>query len=141
MIEMLIVMMMVGILAAVAAPTLARSVSGQTVKGAASVMAADIETGFSLAARARRPMLFACDAVALRCRLTDQATGVVRFERIFNRNSGFEVGSMVWSPSNSSLPVVIGPAGLATQGFSISLTQGSSVKRVVALRSGLVRIN
>ena len=141
MIEMVIVIMTVGILAAVAYPTLSRSVASHTVDGAASVMAADIEAGFSLASRARRPMVFACDETLRRCRVTDQATGTVRFERRYDRTSGFEVASLKWAPTNTSLPVVIGSAGLATQGFTITLTQGSSVKRVVALRSGLVRIN
>ena len=141
MIELLIVLMTVGILAAVSYPTLARSIGAHTVDAAASVMAADIESGFSLAARSRRPMVFACDASARRCRVTDQATGVVRFERLYDRTSGYELASLAWSPSNGSAPVVIGASGLATQGFTVTLTQGSSVKRVIALRSGLVRIN
>ncbi len=141
MIEMLIVVMTVGLLAAVALPSLSRAVASQGVHAAASVMAADIEAGFSLAARSRRPMVFTCSATLRRCRVTDQATGAVRFERLYTRTSGFEVRALEWTPTNTSLPVVIGPSGLASQGFTVTLTTGSSAKRVVALRSGLVRIN
>lgn len=141
MIEMLIVVMTVAILAAVALPSLSRATASHTVHGAATVMAADIETAFSLAARARRPMVFACSVSLLRCQVTDQATGAVRLQRLYDRNSGFALRTMGWSPANTSLPVVIGPSGLASQGFTITLIQGSSAKRVVALRSGLVRIN
>lgn len=141
MIELLIVVMTVAILAAVALPSLSRTVASHTVQGAASVMAADIEAGFSLAARSRRPVVFTCSASLRRCRVTDQATGAVLLERLYSRNSGFAVSALAWSPTNTSLPVVIGPSGLSSQGFTVTLTQGSSAKRVVALRSGLVRIN
>lgn len=141
MIEMLIVMMTLGVLAGVAYPTLSRSMAANTVDAAASVLAADIETGFSLAARTRRPMIYACNATARRCRVRDQASGVVRSERLFDETSGYSVGVMTWSPANTSIPVVLGPSGIATQAFTITLTQGASAKNVVVSRSGLVRVN
>lgn len=141
MIELLIVIMTVAILTAVAYPRFARSVSAQAVSAASTVAAADLEAAFSLAARTRRPMVYACDASLRRCRVTDQATGAVRSERLYDRTSGFEVTTLTWAPQNSGQAVVIGSSGLATQGFSIILSHGASTKRVVVLRSGLIRIN
>lgn len=141
MIEMLIVIMTIGILASVAYPSLSRSLASHTVDSAASVMAADIETAFSLAARSRRPVVFTCNVSLRQCRVTDQATGALQLQRSYDRTSGLELASMTWSPANSALPVVLGSSGIASQGFSVTLTHGSSEKRVTALRSGLVRIN
>lgn len=141
MIEVVIVMLTVGILAAVALPTLTKSASAHAVEAAASVMAADVENGVSLAARIRKPLVFSCDASARRCRVTDQATGAVRFERFFDATSGFGVAALDWAPATSGSPVVFAPSGIATQGFTVTLTQGSSSKRVIVLRSGLIRIN
>lgn len=140
MIELVIVLVTVGILAAVAYPTLARSAASHAVEAAASVVAADVEAGFALAARVRKPLVFRCDASARVCRLRDQATGALRAERLFDATSGFEVQSLGWAPAGSG-PVVLGSSGIATQGFTITLTQGSSTKRVIVLRSGLIRIN
>ena len=141
MIEMLIVIMTIGILASVAYPSLSRSLASHTVDGAASVMAADIETAFSLAARSRRPVVFACNVSLRQCLVTDQATGAVQLQRSYDRTSGLELASMTWAPTNAALPVVLGSSGIASQGFTVTLTHGRSEKRVTALRSGLVRIN
>lgn len=141
MIEMLIVMMTLGVLAGVAYPALSRSMAANTVDAAASVLAADIEAGFSLAARTRRPMTYTCDAAARRCRVRDQASGVIRSERLFNETSGYGVGSMTWSPATTAIPVVLGPSGIATQAFTIRLAQGNSAKNVVVSRSGLIRVD
>lgn len=140
-IEILIVIMTIGILASVAYPSLSRSLASHTVDSAASVMAADIETAFSLAARSRRPVVFACNVSLRQCRVTDQATGAVQLQRSYDRSSGLELASMTWAPTNSARPVVVGSSGIASQGFTVTLTHGTSEKRVTALRSGLVRIN
>lgn len=141
MIELLIVMLTVGILAAVAYPGFTRATSAHAVSAAATVAAADVEAAFSLAARTRRPMVYACDASLRRCRVSDQATGAVRSERRFDKTSGFAVTSLTWAPQNAAQSVVIGSSGIATQGFSLTLSHGASTKRVVVLRSGLVQVN
>lgn len=140
MIELVIVIITVGILVAVALPTLARSAASHTVEAASSVVAADVEAAFALAARVRKPLVYACDATARRCRVSDQATGAVRTERYFDGASGFGVQALGWTPTGAG-PVVLGSSGIATQGFTVTLTQGSSTKRVIVLRSGLIRIN
>lgn len=140
-IELLIVIMVMGILGAVSYPRLARSAAGNTVQAATTVAAADVEAAFSLAARTRRPVVYTCTAALRRCRATDQATGAVLSERRFDGTSGFEVASLAWSPSTEGQAVVIGAAGIATQGFTITMSHGRSTKRVVVLRSGLIRMN
>ena len=141
MIELLIVVMMLGILSAVAYPRLADSIAGNAVQSASTDAAAYVEAAFSMAARTRRPLVYSCSAILRSCRATDQATGILRSERLFGRTSGFEVASLAWNPVNTGQPVVIGAAGIATQGFSITLSHGRSTKRVVVLRSGLTLIN
>jgi prepilin-type N-terminal cleavage/methylation domain-containing protein len=139
-IETVIVLMILGILAAVAAPSVSRTFSSQAVARAATVMAADVEASFALAARVRRPLVFTCDESTLTCDLRDQSTGAQRLRRVFDGTSGFPMTSMQWAPVASGAPVVIGPSGLATQGFSVTLGRGTSTRQIVVLRTGLTRI-
>jgi prepilin-type N-terminal cleavage/methylation domain-containing protein len=138
--ELLIVLVVVGTLAAVAAPSVGRLIANRLALGATTVAAADVEAAFALAARVRRPLVFACDTIARRCELRDQVNGTVHLVREYGPGSGFEVTRLGFDPVTRAIPVVLGPSGIATQAFTLTLARGTTARRVVATRTGLVRV-
>lgn len=140
MIELLIVVVIVGVLGAVAAPSVGRILTNRLAVGAASVAAADIEAAFALAARVRRPLVFDCDTIARRCQVRDQVNGSVHTTRDYGPGSGFEVTRLSFEPATRTMPVVLGPSGIATQSFTLTLGRGTTLRTINVARTGLVRL-
>lgn len=138
-IEVMIVVVIIGVLAVVGVPKMARTMEASTAKSAASVVAADVEAAFATAARARRPVALHCDCSDRIYQVTDfddEDTRPVRLRRVLNGGSGMAVSSIRFVPDD----ITIQPNGLANSGLVVTISVGSSTKRVVVSRTGLVRI-
>ncbi len=134
--ELTIALVIIGIAAVAILPRMSRSIQSSTAQGAASVIAADLETASATAARSRRPVYLQCDCSSLSYRVADQAGDTLRVFRKLDGASGMQVTSLRFSTS----PVYIGPNGLATAPDTVTVTVGSSTRKVVMSRTGLVRI-
>ena len=135
-IEMAVVVAVIGIATAVILPRVSRGIQSSNAQGAASIVAADMETAWSTAARARKPVVVSCTCGSFKYQVADQNGDTVRVARTMDAASGVQVNAMTFSPAT----VVIGPNGLATAAQTITLTVGSSTRTVTVSRTGFVRI-
>jgi hypothetical protein len=104
---------------------------------AASVaVSQDIETAFSLAARQRRPVRLAFDASSGEVRVTDRAATTVYRRRPLLMTSEYKLDAVTLSPA----PVEVFPNGVASTGFTITLTNGAFSRQVIVARTGLTRV-
>lgn len=137
-IEMLIVIVVMGLLAAIAAPKIGSQVSRSKVRQAATVVMGDLEQAVSLAARARRPMVIRCECGTMTLMLRDRnAADSVRLRRSFAPGSSMEVTSMTLSRDS----VIVFPSGVLSDTLAVVLTGPDGYSRTVTLsRAGRVRL-
>jgi type II secretory pathway pseudopilin PulG len=137
-VELMIVLVMLGIMAAFAYPRLAREIRRSRANQAATLVAADIEVAFSLAGRERRPVTVTYASASKELQIADRASGTSTIVRRRPLGSASE-----WNLDNvttSGLPITIFPSGVASGAFSIDLISGSSTRRVSSTRVGLTRV-
>lgn len=135
--EIMIVVVVVGMLAAMigprVVPILARAGAGQ----AAGVVATDLEQAVSLASRQRRPVRLACNCAAGSYSVTDRGTGTVLFSRVVGGTSGdFGVRTLAFSTPQ----VDIFPSGQTSASLTISLTAYNVTRQVTMSTGGFVRV-
>lgn len=136
--EMLVVIVVMGLLAAIAAPKIGSQVSRSKVRQAATVVMGDLEQAVSLAARARRPMVIRCDCGTMTLMLRDRgAADSIRLRRSFAPGTGMEVTTMTLTRDS----VVVFPSGVLSDTLAVVLTGPDGYTRTVTLsRAGRVRL-
>jgi prepilin-type N-terminal cleavage/methylation domain-containing protein len=136
MIEILIVVTLLGILAAFALPRVGFELRRTRVNQAATVVASEIEVAYSIAARQRRPVTVSYDNASSEFRVADRSTGTILRRRPLGSASEWHIEQV----TTTGLPVAIFPTGVATTPFTIDLTSGGSTRRVTSTRVGLTRV-
>lgn len=135
--ETMIALVMLAIVGAMAAPSIARSMTSTRVDRAALMVAGDVEAAFSLAARQRKPVLLVVDSVNRRIEIRDRATAAVLQTRTYGLN-GSEYGLTRLAPSTPGITVF--PNGLASGAFDIYTDANQSSRTVRVLRTGQIHI-
>ena len=135
-IELVIVVVMIGALAAFGFPRVAREIRRSRANQAATIVAADIETAFTLAGRERKPVTLSYVSATKKLQIADRATTTVLRTRELGSNSEWNLGQV----TVTGLPVTIFPSGVASGSFTIDLISGSSTRRVTTTRVGLTRV-
>ena len=141
MIELVLVFTLIGIMTAFAIPKTAQVIRASQVNRAATIVAADLEAAFTLAARQRRPMSIACTCGTARYTIADRGVGgTVRISRALRGDS--DLGGMTLTFSQS--PVDVFPNGVASfttvPPLLVRVTSGSSTKGITMTSAGFVRI-
>lgn len=136
-IELLVVMVVLGILAAFAMPGITSATAKSRADRAALVVMNDVQGAFSLATRQRKPVELVLNSSARSYVIRDRATSAVLHERVLGGSSP-EYGVTGLTGSVSS--VTIFPHGLAANALTIRLNSGAEQRRVVVTRTGLARI-
>lgn len=136
-IEALIVIILLGIVGAMAVPSIARSMTTTRVDRAAQTVAGDIEAAFSLAARTRKPIDLVVDSVLRRIEIRDRASATVLQTRSYSLTES-EFGLTRLSPSVSTITIF--PNGLASSAFVVYTYAGPSTRAVRVRRTGQIRI-
>lgn len=134
-IEMLIVVVVLGTMAMMVAPSVGGGVAQARVKRAASIVAGDLEVAFSNAARQRRPIRVSFTSSTRSYTVSDRATGTVLFSRDFGPGAELALNSL----SASTAILDIYPNGIASGTDTITLQSGSKSRRVIVTRAGLIR--
>jgi len=135
-VELLMSVTVMGTLAAMGMPKVNGTIRQRRVIAASNAIAADIESAFSVAARQRRPVRLFYTAASGEVRVADRASGVIYSRRPLRQTSEYKLDAAAMSP-----PVVeLFPLGLASVGFTITLTNGSFQRQVVVTRAGFTRI-
>jgi MSHA pilin protein MshA len=134
-IEMLIVVVIVGVLAASVMPRISRIVAEERVRKLQGAVATDLELAFSLAARQRKPVTVTYNTSTQTLNISDRATGTVLKSRYLGQSQTFSTTGVAFTPSAG---ITIFPAGLATAACTVTVANGGFRRRVAVTRAGLV---
>lgn len=136
--EVLLVLSLLGIVTAIAMPTVSRSLASIRADRAAAIVAADMKLAFSLAARQNRPVRLALTSAQRQYTIEDRASGTVLQRRNFGAGAAdLMVSSLTGSPST----VDVFPNGLASAGVTYTLQVGQHQRVITMTRTGHVRVN
>ncbi len=135
MVELAVVIVVVGILAAVVMPRFRNILSRSRVDEAASMIARDLEMGMSLATRQRRPVRLNCAAAGYD--IVDRATPSTRY---MARNVGTDADFHLTSATCSAATIDFFPNGIASGALSIAIASGPDTRTVSMSRAGQVRV-
>ncbi len=135
--ELMLVIVVGGIVAAMASPRIRDLMAQQRVARAATAIQNDLEAAYAIASRNRRPIRIAWDGSKMQMQITDRA-GTVFYRRVtLGADSyGLRSGDVTFSRS----PLEIYPNGLANDTLAISLRGLNTSRTVRMTRAGMVRI-
>lgn len=137
--ELMAVIVILGILAALASPRVYRTVTRSKVNEAAGVIAADLEQAVGLAARQRRPVRLALESAGTYT-LRDRATAPndsLRLRRRLTMASDGGVETLTFSRT----PVQIFPNGSIDGALTVTVSGAGQTRTITLSPAGQVRIN
>jgi prepilin-type N-terminal cleavage/methylation domain-containing protein len=136
--EIAIVIVIIGILAAMTGPAMSRIVRHQRVNRAAMVIVADMQNAFAVAARQREPVLIQADAPTRSYQFIDRKTGtVLRIRAFYGDTSEYRLTSLVFHPSTT---IDVFPNGVSSVADTIDLANGDYSKQITMSTAGFVRV-
>ena|SRR5690349_6066045 len=134
--EMLIVIVIVVLVAAMAFPATAKTVRHGRINQAVNVVANDLETAVSYAARQRRPVRIAYAPGATSFTIADRSTGTVLRRRELGSESEWKLSSITFSSS----AIDVFPAGITSAPLTVQMGDGSYSRQVQLSRAGFVQV-
>ena len=139
--EMIFVMTLMGLLAALSAGRISTYITERNVRAATSVLQNDVQQAFAIAARNRRPVRITFAASDTALHVADRANTVTYISRGLGRGSGFmlspsDVAFCASTCTNASVDVY--PNGWASDTLSVTISRGSYSRGIRVSRSGLV---
>jgi Tfp pilus assembly protein FimT len=143
MIELLIVFIVFGLVVMISIRSVGDTIRRDRASKAASILGADIEQAFAIAARQRRPVMMALNRSNKTFSIIDRAsTTKVYRRRSFARTADYGVDSLYANRDT----IVIMPNGIATNTMDITLritTRGGAVytTKVAVSVGGMVLVN
>ncbi len=142
MVEMLISITVMGTVAAMGLPKVNSTIRQQRVIAASTALASDVEAAFSVAARQRKPVRILYDSPSGEIRVIDRTALIVSSQLIVysRRPLGLTSEYHLDAVSISPATVDVFPVGLASAGFTVTLTNGAFHRRVIVTRTGLTRV-
>ena len=137
MLEMLVVMIIIGILVAIAVPRMGIIIRHERVNRAAQVVVQDLQNGFAMAGRQRAPVRLTFYPLTKKYVFTDRGTGKVLQTRSLETGTEHSVSSI----SSTSTVVDIMPNGIGSVSFVVTLANGDYSRTVTASSAGFVRMS
>ena len=134
--EMLIVLVILGVVAAFGTPAIASTIRHQRVNKAAALIAADLQNVFAMAGRQRAPVHLASDATAKTYTFSDRKTGAIFQTRDLGSTSEYQIGLLTFSPST----VDMFPNGIASSALTVTVGTGDYSRTITASTAGFVRV-
>jgi len=135
-VELVIVVVMIGALAAFGFPRVAREIRRSRANQASAIVAADLEVAFTAAGRQRKPVTISYSSSTKQLQIADRATSTVLRRRPLGSDSEWNLDQV----TTTGLPVTVFPSGVASGSFTIDLTSGTFTRRVSTTRVGLTRV-
>jgi prepilin-type N-terminal cleavage/methylation domain-containing protein len=136
--ELLVVVGIIGILAAMAGPAMSRIVRHQRANRAAMVIAADLQNAFAVAARQREPVRIQADAASRSYQFIDRKSGnVLRIRTFYGDTSEYRLTSLVFTPAT----IDVFPSGISSAAVTVSLANGDYAKTITASTAGFIRVS
>ena len=137
MLEMLVVMIIIGILIAIAVPKMATIVRHERVNRAAQVVVQDLQNGFAMAGRQRAPVRLTFYPATKSYIFTDRATGQVLQRRLLSTGTEYSVTSL----TSTATTVDVLPNGIGSVSFIVTVANGDYSREVRASSAGFVRMS
>lgn len=146
--ELLIVVTMIGALAAISLGKTGQIMTGWRITRAAQAMSEEMQVAFALVGRNRKPVVieFKTDSMNLVIRSRPDVSGntTIFRRRNFGRDSEYHLKAtdLTFSKpvTSNTVSLEVYPPGLAADSLSVTIARQNSVKRVRLLRGGLVQI-
>src|SRR4051812_12562350 len=136
--ELIAVVVILGILATMTGPAMSRIVRHQRANRAATVIAADLQNAFAVAARQRQPVRIQADAATRSYQFVDRKTGaVLRIRTFYGDTSEYRLTKLVFTPAT----IDVFPSGISSTQVSIDLANGDYNKTITASTAGFIRIS
>lgn len=137
MIELIAVISIFGLLAAIAGPPMSRVIRHTRVNRAASVIASDLQNAFAVAARQRQPVRIQADASTRSYQFIDRKTGaVLRIRTFYGDTSEYRLTSLVFTPTT----IDVFPSGVSSSAITVALANGDYARQITASSAGFVRV-
>lgn len=136
-IELIIIVAILGILAGIAGPKTSMIVRHNRTNRAATVIAADMQNAFAVAARQRMPVRITADAATKSYQFTDRATGkVLRIRSFYGDTSEYRLSKLEFTPAE----IDVFPSGVSSAPVIIDLGNGDYERRITASTAGFIRM-
>src|SRR2546423_12382419 len=127
--ELLVVVGIIGILAAMAGPAMSRIVRHQRANRAAMVIAADLQNAFAVAARQREPVRIQADAATRSYQFIDRKSGnILRIRTFYGDTSEYRLTQLVFTPAT----IDVFPSGISPAAVTANLPNGHSPTTISA---------
>ena len=141
MLELLLVLTLIGIVAAIAIRSVGDTISRDRVNKVAAVLSTDIEQGFAMAARQRSPIRVLIDSSTMTIAFADRADTTLKYRTRQLKTGDMALGFI--SASRNNLDIL--PSGLSADTLSLRLgiysKGGTTYSRTLRMtRAGMVRI-
>lgn len=136
MLEIVTVVTIAGITAALSAGRIHAVIMQQRVARAATILQGDLEAAFQISARNRVPIRIRWDAGAMQMGVTDRAGSVYYRKTALGKDFAIKSSGVTFTNN----PLEIYPNGLAADTLAITLSAEGNTRTIIMSRAGMVRI-
>lgn len=134
-VEILIVMVIIGIVAAISMPSIATNVARDRVRRAQFIVAADIERAFQYAARVRKPVTIVINSTTKVLTVADRSSGTAYYQRDLSQTGTWALTGVTITPAAG---ITIFPTGISSAALTIVLTNNAYFRTISATIAGQV---
>lgn len=134
-IEIIIVLVIIGLVASFAMPSIATTVARDRVRRAQYVVAAQVELAFQYAARTRKPVTITLNSSTGAFTIADRSTGTAYKSMNLSRTGEWALTDATISPSGG---ITIFPTGISSSAITITLSNNAYSRTITATIAGQV---
>lgn len=135
--ELIAVVSILALMATITGPAMSRIVRHNRVNRSATVIAADLQNAFAVAARQRQPVRIQANAASRSYQFVDRATGeVLRIRTFYGDTSEYRLSSLVFTPAT----IDVFPSGVSSSELTVDLANGDYVRQVKVSTAGFIRV-
>jgi prepilin-type N-terminal cleavage/methylation domain-containing protein len=135
--ELIVVVLIVGVLAMMTGPAMSRIVRHNRVNRSATLIAADLQNAFAVAARQREPIRIQADAATKSYQFIDRKSGaVLRIRTFYGDTSEYRLTRLVFTPTT----IDVFPSGISSAALVVDLSNGDYSRQVTASTAGFIRM-
>ena len=137
MMEMLVVIVILGVLSAMVGPAMSTIVRHNRVNRSATLIAADLQNAFAVAARQREPVRIQADASTRSYQFVDRKTGaILRIRTFYGDTSEYRLTLLTFTPNT----IDVFPSGVSSSPLVVNLANGDYARQVTASTAGFIRM-
>ena len=137
-IELIAIVAILGIMAAIAGPAMSRIVRHQRVNRATTLIASDLQNAFATAARSREPVRVQADNANRSYQFVDRKSGaVLKIRSFYGDTSEYKLSVLNFAPATLD----VFPNGVSSAPLTIDLANGDYSKQITASTAGFVRVS